>query len=404
MNAACKAGVHGAVTLFALLALAFAPAQPAAAQDAETEGSRGTNERVQSRDLVLEPAALLWGAGLDLGLRNYLQLSPRVNTKLWLRAGARWGSDSYYRTSFFRIYDGSFGDPEDITSFNEWELRWGVGAAQGLIPMPEVDGRDLLRIEAWYRAFYEAHLLPDEEANDLIAQSGLPDAQALLLNRLFLGLIYDDRRVDSVAKQVDGANVEISLEAAPEALANRRVGHSNFARLNATARYYRTLYDPRIAGSPRPSMGLAAFAAADHLWALGTDHRRIPADTRQAIGGLSPRTGLGGAVRGLDSGRYDANTKVVASVELRSFFPYLIPVDLVPGIVTYIDGGYYRNPAGLEPDDEDYSGFAASTGAGVSINILDLASLVGYTGFNLTGSNVNGRSWKPFFLGFGLHY
>jgi hypothetical protein len=397
------------VLILALSVVTSGAAQDAAAPDTAADDSASAEQSeptapVQSRDLAVEPAALLWGAEVTLGFRNYLQLAPQVNTTLMVKGGGRWGSDSYYRTPDFRIYNGDSGDPADISSFNEWDIRWGVGFAQGLVPMPERDGRDLLRIESWYRAVYESHLLPADEEDDLIARSGLPDAEGLLLNKLFLGVIYDSRLVDEVSKQSDGLMLEASLETAPQALGNTVVGDSNFARVNATARYYRSLYDPRSAAGPLPTLGVAAFAAADHIWALGEDHRRIPADTRQSIGGLSPRTALGGALRGLDSGRLDANSKIAVSVELRSFFPYLIPADLVPGVVAYLDGGFYRNPAGSPESSEDFSAAAASTGAGISMNIFDLATLVGYTGVNLTGTNVDGRKWKPFFLGFGLHY
>ncbi len=356
----------------------------------------------QERDLVLKPGPLLWGADVRLGLRNYLRIMPETNTTIWLHAGGWWGSDSYYRTPSFEIYDGSTGDPGGITSFNEWGALWGIGFSQGLLPREEA-GRDLLRLETWYRATYERHLLADD-ADVLIAQSGLPDAEAILLNRLFLGLIYDTTVESGTTKQIDGVEAEASVEAAPRFLANSVVGDSHFLRVNATGRYYRTLLDGVGGAAMAPSVGMAAFAAADQLFTLSEDHTTIPADTRQSIGGLSPRTGLGGAVRAVDSGRYDANTKVVANLEVRTFFHNLLPFNVTPGIVAYIDGGYYGDPAGAPATSATYSGFLASAGAGISINAFDIATLVGYTGYNLTGTNVDGSSWMPFFLGFGLHY
>lgn len=355
----------------------------------------------QERDFIVSPGPLLWGAQADLGLQNYLQIREETNTTFWLHLGSWWGSDSYYRYPDYRIYDGALG-AEDITSFNEWGLAWGLGFAQGLIPR-EAEGRDLLRVETWYRAHYEDHLLQDE-SDDLIVRSDLPDRRGVLLNKLFLALIYDETRTDLTSKQKDGLYGELSGEVAPAFLGNELVGSSNFARVNATLRYYRSLLN--LGGNSRlvPTLGLATFAAADQLVLIGDDHRRIPADARQAIGGLSPRTGLGGAIRGLDSGRFDANTKLVGNLELRAFFPYALPLNVTPGLVMFLDGGYYRQPAGAAVGSRNFSGFLAGTGIGVSITLFDLATLVGYSAYNLSGENVDGRSWKPFFLGFGLHY
>ncbi len=360
------------------------------------------NDLVEEKDLLVQPGPLLWGAEVDLGLQNYVQLMQETNTIVWLHAGGWWGSDGYYRTPDFEIYDGSTGDAADITSFNEWGALWSLGFTQGLVPRAEA-GRDLLRLEAWYRARYEQHLLK-EDADDLMARSNLPDAEALLLNRLFLGLIYDATVDNGTTKQTDGLEAEASVEAAPGFLGNSIVGDSRFLRMNVTGRYYRALLDAVDGSAAAPSVGLAVFAAADQLVSLSSDHTTIPADTRQSIGGLSPRTGLGGAVRGIDSGRYDANTKVVANLEARTFFHNLLPFNVTPGIVAYVDAGYYRNPAGAPSTSTSYSGFLASAGAGISINAFDIATLVGYTGYNLTGTNVDGESWMPFFLGFGLHF
>jgi hypothetical protein len=356
----------------------------------------------EERDFLVQPSPLLWGAKVQLGLQNYLQLNDELNTTFWAHGGGWWGSDSYYRTDDFEIYTGDFGDAEDITSFTEWGVLWGIGFSQGIVPS-KLPGRDLLRVETWYRAFYESHLLEDE-GDDLIATSGLPDAQGVLLNQLFLGLVYDSSVTEERSKQTDGVEAEISAEVAPAFLGNSIVGDSNFGRVNVTARYYRGLLDRGANARAVPTLGLAAFAAADQLFALGDDHTQIPADMRQSIGGLSPRSGAGGAVRALDSGRYDGNTKIVGNIELRAFFPYLIPVDVTPGLVVFLDGGYYANPAGAPATSDTYSGFLAGTGLGLSINVYDLATLVGYTGYNLTGTNVEGDSWMPFFLGFGLHY
>jgi hypothetical protein len=356
----------------------------------------------QERDFLVQPSPLLWGAKLQLGLQNYLQVDEQLNTTVWLHAGGWWGSDSYYRTPEWEIYTGDFGDPDDITSFNEWGVLWGLGFSQGLVPSAHA-GRDLLRVETWYRAVYESHLLGDE-TDDLIARSGLPDAQGLLLNQLFLGLIYDSSATSATTKQSDGVEAELSAEVAPTFLANNLVGDSNFGRVNLTARYYRSLLDRGEQARAVPTLGVAAFASADQLFSLGGDHTQIPADARQSIGGVSPRSGVGGAVRALDSGRYDGNTKIVGNMELRAFFPYLIPVDVTPGLVVFLDAGYYSNPAGAPATSANYAGFLAGTGLGMSINVYDVASLVGYTGYNLTGTNVDGSSWMPFFLGFGLHY
>ncbi len=46
----------------------------------------------------------------------------------------------------------------------------------------------------------------------------------------------------------------------------------------------------------------------------------------------------------------------------------------------------------------------SSIGAGLSLNLFDIATLVGYTHYRLVGVNASGSAFTPFTLEFGLHF
>jgi hypothetical protein len=114
----------------------------------------------------------------------------------------------------------------------------------------------------------------------------------------------------------------------------------------------------------------------------------IPLVIRQSFGGLDPRVGLGGAVRGVDSGSLDANLKAVNNLELRLSGPALFTPIIVPGIVAYVDAGWFDQVGEAVADPA--MGFVASTGGGVFVNFFDFAQLFLYLNYRLIGTNANG--------------
>jgi hypothetical protein len=122
---------------------------------------------------------------------------------------------------------------------------------------------------------------------------------------------------------------------------------------------------------------------------------------RQSFGGRSPRTGLGGAVRGVDAGSLDVNFKVVNNLEVRLVGPALFLPTIVPGLVAYLDAGCFGGVG--EPAPVEW-GFVASTGAGVFVDLFGFAQLTGYVHYRLVGGNADGSALTPFAIDFTLKF
>jgi hypothetical protein len=76
----------------------------------------------------------------------------------------------------------------------------------------------------------------------------------------------------------------------------------------------------------------------------------------------------------------------------------------VPGIVVFTDGAYYADTDAVSPETEQNTGVLLSSGAGLSIDLFDVAALVFYSAYAWTETNVEGGRWVPFALGFGFHF
>ena len=124
------------------------------------------------------------------------------------------------------------------------------------------------------------------------------------------------------------------------------------------------------------------FVSVD--WVTGD---AVPLNVRQSFGGRSPRTGLGGAVRGVDSGSLDGYFKAVNNLEVRLLGPALFLPTIVPGLVVYLDAGLFSSAGCPRPEAW---GFVASTGAGVFVDLFGFAQLTLYVHYRLVGENADG--------------
>jgi hypothetical protein len=368
---------------FGVFALIFVLAAGAAAH---AEGSRNP--------LVFDVGLRLWGLDLGVGYRG-LSLLDGVDTTIWAYGGGAWEKMTYYRVAE-TIISGAYtgGDPV----FHRADANWQLGIGQGFLWNDRIDAN---RLEAFlfYRGRYNANLT---EAGDLILGSGLPDSAGMLLNTFFLGLAYDDVLFDKAHKMKSGISAEISAEYGPGFLFNTVFGNADFVRLNLTGRGFYPLYDaePDRRGNLF-SMYIAEFAAAD--WAVGLNGAPVPYVVRRSFGGRdAPRTGLGYAVRGVDSGALDTNLKLVHNIELRLNLPAIGLPDIVPGFLVHWDVGYFSQVG--EAVVPAASGLVSTIGAGLYVNLLDLAHLAVYLHYRLDGVNADGKALVPFDLQFGLHY
>ena len=345
--------------------------------------------------LVFDVGLRLWGLDLGVGYRG-LALLDGVDTTFWAYGGGAWEKMTYYRVAE-TIISGAYtgGDPV----FHRADANWQLGIGQGFLWNDRIDAN---RLEAFlfYRGRYNSNLT---EAGDLILGSGLPDSAGMLLNTFFIGLAYDDVLFDKAHKMKSGISAEISAEYGPGFMFNAVFGNADFVRLNLTGRWFCPLYDavPDRRGNLF-SMYIAEFAAAD--WAVGLNGAPVPYVVRRSFGGRdAPRTGLGYAVRGVDSGSLDTNLKLVNNLELRMNLPAIVLPDIVPGFLVHWDAGYFSQ-VGESSIASPLSGFVSTIGAGLYVNLFDLATLAAYVHYRLDGKNADGSALVPFDLQFGLHF
>jgi hypothetical protein len=351
--------------------------------------------------LTFDIGLRLLGADVGLGYRG-LSLLPGTQTTLWAYAGGGYEWMSYYRDASGALLPagalaaGGALDGRD-PGFERTEGAWRLGIDQGLA-WNERTGRNLASVFFFYRGRYSANSFT---AAQLLADVSLPDRDALFLNVLQLGVTWDDLLFHAGHKTKDGVSAEASAEWAPSFLLNNVVGDASYVRFNVNARGFLPLWD-LDPSSPMNTLSLYAgdYASVDYALGLGAP---VPIYIRQSFGGRDQNTGLGSSVRGVDTASLDTAFKAVNNLELRLNLPALFVKDLVPGLVVFWDAGYYAQVGeGLAAPVP--AGFVTSVGAGLYIDLLDLASLAAYVDWRLDGVNANGSPLRLGAIEFGMHF
>ncbi|MFP4643086.1 MAG: hypothetical protein ACLFM0_01895 [Spirochaetales bacterium] len=398
---------------------------------------------------------LIWGGDIQLG---YDVGDPALPTTLELGTAAAYSSTPYFRDPDGSLYTGgrqfpetdAVFDPDEAPYFQRRLWRWNTGVRQALVYDRDT-GTETAGVFLRYVGIREWHE-EDDQTDQLIFESAVPDTdgqpeqEGQLLNTIRVGADVGHVVVAPVTTTRQGWDAQVVGEWGPPFLGNTILGNADFARIGAQARGFLRLYEaePRGATATRPAAGVNANANAT----TGAAHRaarseapasraentdsagdttgnaerlnqfalyggayitgdfafgeRVPLSARRSI--LRPlfdRSGLGGTVRGYESGRYDAQAKVAGGGELRAVLPAIARADVLPGVVAYADAGAYR---GLADGDREASGVAAGGGAGLSISLFDLATLVFYSQYALADTRVDGSRFTPFAIGFGYHF
>ncbi len=364
-----------------------------------------------SRDISSGPSISpgLYSLSVEGVLDTGLQLLPASPLGLFYRVSAGNSSASYYRDSGLSFLEPA-GYTEALADYRRWYVDGGVGLRQYLfsaVPLQLIV--DLRGRADWH--------VPDEDApgTQTVFAAGtadggpaLTDASGGLRNSLLSGVSLANSTEPRVA-QSPGYRVEASAEWGPSWLANEVYGSSNFIRLNAVAQALVPLAE---ANEPAPIpwlLTLGVYGIADEAIGLGSgpEIRSIPLEVLSSFGGSSPRAGLGGTVRGVEDGRFDAARKLAGSVELRLTAGLLRPASsilgslVVPGVLVFTDVGYYDRS--LETSGNS-SGTLLASGAGISLNLLDLATLVFGTEYLWSPSQLDGGQLSPLVVDFSLHF
>jgi hypothetical protein len=343
--------------------------------------------------LAFDISPHIWGADLGIGYTG-LELLDGRQTTIWLWGGGAWENMPFYRdddgTMVAEYLDLATGnvtdmsslfvtlDAENQSSYQRAQGKWQLGIVQGFVAAPE-DRPDLVVGFLYYRGRYDAHL----QQGDMIAAPpvgyAFPDQDGIFQNSLLVGGAYQGvvRNVHTVKS---GIEAEASAEWGPFA-------PSDFLRLNATARFFLPIWD----AAPDRDRNLFSVYAGDFVsvdWVTG---EAVPLNIRQSFGGQSPRTGLGGAVRGVDSGSLDGYFKAVNNLEVRLVGPALFLPAIVPGLVAYVDAGLFGSAGAPGPEAW---GFVASTGAGVFLDLFNFAQFTLYIHYRLVGVNATESAWS----------
>jgi hypothetical protein len=335
--------------------------------------------------------------GVDLGVGyEGFPLFPDLKTGFWLYAGGGYEEVGYYHSPTDELYDGNLAgyDPETAPKYDRVNGRFDLGIVQGLLPVRENIGSSL-ELFLFYKLRYDAHLA-DDDANQLIYNSSLPDKDGILQNSLLVGTKWHDISTNHHHHLISGSEAELSIEWGPEGFFNTKKGLADFVRFNLSAKVFLPLIDI----NPENLLNIFSMYLGTYFSVDYTAGKYIPLNIVQTFGGRTPRNGLGGAMRGVEDCRFDAPFKIVANVELRINMPALSlwGSELMPGIVFYFDSGYYNFL------DSGGSEFLFSTGAGIYLSLLNMMDLVFYTNFFLNGTKVDGNQWTPLSFAFGFHY
>ncbi len=339
----------------------------------------------------------IWGADIGVGYKG-APLASGVDTIFWIYGGGSYEEMRYQRMPDGELITGEAPDSvrpsEDIT-YNRGSLRWRLGVAQGL-EWNERTGANLLEAFFFYRGRRDWNL--EDRDNQLVFLSDIPDRKGILQNALLMGVSFNDLVRKSRHKTPSGMSAEFSFEWGPAFFLNTEVGKSDYARFNLNARAFFPLYD----AAPDSAANVLSVYVGDFVsvdYAFGPD---VPLNIRQTFGGLDPRVGLGGALRGVDEGSLDTNLKLVNNLDLRVNLPAVWSVDVVPGILVYWDAGYYDQVG--ESGVDRAGGFVSSLGGGIFVNIMDISSITVYTHYRFTGVNADGSKFTPLEFHYNLRF
>ncbi len=393
------------ILFFSLVFPLTLPAEDAETTPPDTEkpDSLPRDEKEEERsDFILEPDVHWIGATLNLGFRG-IEIIPGRDTIFWASLGGEVDRRGYYFLPDGTPYTGGTSvegetgeeyevDPATDVLFWRGIVRWRMGLAQGLVWNPMQD-RNWLEAYAFYTGYYEGYF-QNEDADQLLFRSDLPEKGGMFQNSILSGLTIDTVRRDEKDKTYEGYYFGASVEWAPEWFGNDIIGTADYVRINSTIKSFVPIFSTvSDTGKHLFSSYIGLFTAVDYLTGPS-----IPLHAQQTIGGRYPRVGTGDAVRGVDVGRYSTPFKLVGNLEVRGNLPAFIWPELIPGVLLYFDSGFYHDIIG-----ETY-GVLLTTGIGVFMDLFGFGELVVYSQYYINGTNVDGNSITPLNFELGLHF
>lgn len=297
----------------------------------------------------------IWGIDL-IWSRLTSPLFSAVDTGYFFSIGGGLQTFSLYRQPDGTPYPPP-RDGENLALYKDANLTWSLGLKQGLVyDIRRL--RNLWEVVLAYQGRYD-HNFVDWTPDALLYASALPDREGGFQNAVFAGFTYNAVDEDKDRWLKKGVYAEISGEFAPLGLFNSSTS-ADYCRFNGTALGFYPLREGDML-----SIYLAERFMYDYLCG---DY--IPVRARTTIGGFSKYPGfdrgLGGAVRGVDAGRFDGYVKALNNLELRVVFPQWSEYGVVPEVIAYFDLGVTDNLN----SSLDFGQVLTSAGVGVGVSDL----------------------------------
>lgn len=339
---------------------------------------------------------LIWGARLRLETDISGGDRPLV---LGGSLGASFGSTPYLRRIDGVPFEAGQLDGQALeTSVTSTYAGWNVDLSQTLLR--NFSDESVVSVFFGYWGRIDNRFDEGGETSLFSAVPPPEDYRGQLLNSVRTGVEIGHVRSLHHSPLLEGADTTVTFEWAPAWLGNEVIGAAEFVRFSAEARGFLPLL---AGGGENGDRAIGVYGGAHVIgdYTVGSD---VPILVRSSFGGRSGRSGLAGTVRGYESGRFDSVAKAATGAELRIVGPTLPAARFTPGLVLYGDAGYYAGYAGSTPAAEDDSGWIASTGAGVSVSLLDAVTLVFYSNYVLADELLTGGRLNPLAIGFGYHF
>lgn len=271
---------------------------------------------------------------------------------------------------------------EEVT-FDCFLLKWQLGV---LLPLPFRIADNEINGFFRYLGEYDDYVI-DSASN--IFQSTVADRESLISGSFMTGMIYSCL-AENDEKIVKGIETAVSIQWHPDFPGDEEKGNPSFWRVNLTLKACIPLLETENAGG----MYLAENLIVDYLGG-----NSIPFSESMRFGGLNPQSGLGGVLRGFESGSYDTQFKIADNIEFRWIFPELVFVRPILSLFADIGvySGYFGDPVSTP------AGMLVSIGAGINLDFSGVIAPGVYFAFPVQGNAINR---EPMELGivFNLHF
>mgnify|MGYP000843948458 CR=1 FL=1 len=326
----------------------------------------------------------MWYVEPFVGLKG-ISIIPGADSRVLLFPGVGWVGDAYYREIDNTVMFDPTGDYLG-SGFDKFIVNGKLGLDLG-IAYDETLEKNWLYSYVFIKTTYQTNYAREDILPNL-SYTLYPDKNGLWQNSMFLGVYLDKVRYDNNRQTASGIYAEISGEYAPSFFMNNMYGDSDFIRGNVTVKGFL----PIVEGDSF-SLYLGDRLVADILGGA-----KIPSIAARQVGGFTAYSGAGGAVRGIESGRYDSFVKIINNFDVRAPFLPLFNNLLVPEFFAFFDAALV--------DNLDYNLGAANqtlltTGAGLALN-LNLGGFHFDVGVYLSYSILENQ-FKAFNLMLGAH-